>query len=182
MAAPPFLKSNRVEDIRSVLAQLYRTLGLSSASSVVSPTSGTSVMETYVLPTGTAKKGDNGTLGAGDAGNTAVCEKVDTTTVAFGATSPVAAFTRPANSVVTMVEVDVDTAFDGTAPSLSVGIAGSTAKYMPATALDLKTADIFEYTPGLPAEAASEDIIITFNGDSSTQGSARVQVYYAIPG
>lgn len=70
MAAPPFLKSNRVEDIRSVLAQLYRTLGLSSASSVASPTSGTSATETYVLPTGTAKKGDKGDNG--DPGKNAV--------------------------------------------------------------------------------------------------------------
>ena len=125
---------------------------------------------------------DNGTLGAVDAGNTTVCEKVDSTAVTFGSSSPIAAFTRPANSVVTRVEVAVDTAFNGTAPALSVGIAGNTAKYMPATALDLKTADVFEYVPGLAAEAASEDIIITFSGDSSTQGSARVQVFYAIPG
>lgn len=115
------------------------------------------------------------------AGSTSQCVASDTTSVAFGASSPVTCFTLPANAVVEKVHVVVDTAFNGTAPSLSVGISGSTSKYMPATALDLKTAGLYEWHPALTADGTTNAIIATYSADSSSAGAARVIVYYSIP-
>src|SRR5690348_7384886 len=64
---------------------------------------------------------------------------VESTALAFGSTSPVAMFTLPANAVVLKCKVVVDTPFDGT-PSLSVGVSGTTSKYMGSTQVDLTAA------------------------------------------
>lgn len=107
---------------------------------------------------------------------------VDTTTVGFGSSSPVAMFTKPANAVVLFEKVVIDTPFDGT-PTLSIGITGTTSKYMPSTAVDLTAAaaTIFDYEPGLPAEAGTEAMIATFAGGGATVGSARILTAYVIP-
>lgn len=108
---------------------------------------------------------------------------VDTTTLAFGASSPLAMFTLPANAVVLKVEAIIDTAFNGTAPTASVGITGTTSKYMGSTQIDLKAVagTAFEVTPALPSVGTTEALIITYAADSSSAGSARFLVYYAIP-
>lgn len=67
MAAPPFLKSNRVEDIRDALNQLYRMLS-DAKTGTASATSANirSVVESYVLQNANAaqgKKGDPGKPG-----------------------------------------------------------------------------------------------------------------------
>lgn len=108
---------------------------------------------------------------------------VDTTSLAFGDTSPVDMFTRPANAIVLSVTVVVDTPFDGT-PSLSIGITGQTSKYMPTTAVDLTAAaaTTFEYTPGLPSVGSTEAMIATYSQGSASVGAARILVAYVIPG
>jgi hypothetical protein len=125
----------------------------------------------------------DGNLSWAAAGNTAMCATVDTTTVAFGASSPVTMFTLPANAVIDEVEVVIDTAFNGTAPQLSVGIVGTTAKYMGATGNDLKAAAGTRYVshPNEPAVGTTEAIIATYAADSSSAGSARVLVTYSVP-
>lgn len=107
---------------------------------------------------------------------------VDTTSLAFGSSSPVAMFTKPANAVVESVKVVVDTAFNGT-PSMSVGISGSTSKYMASTQVDLTAAagTVFEVDPGLVAEVGTEAMIITYSAGSASAGAARVLVAYVIP-
>ena len=107
---------------------------------------------------------------------------VDSTTIAFGATSPVAMFSKPANAVILWEKVVIDTPFNGT-PSLSVGIAGTTSKYLPSTAVDLTAAagTVFDYEPGLPAEAGVEALIATYSAGGASAGSARVLVCYVIP-
>jgi hypothetical protein len=115
------------------------------------------------------------------AGSTSHLMAVDVTALAFGSTSPVTAFTLPANAVVHLVEVIVDTAFNGTAPTMSVGISGTTSKYMPATAVDLKTTGSYEYRANLIADGGTNAIIITYAADSSSAGAARVMVRYSIP-
>lgn len=107
---------------------------------------------------------------------------VDTTTLAFGATSPLALFTLPANAVVLLVEVIVDTAFNGT-PTLSIGIAGTTSKYMPSTAIDLTAAatTIFEWKPGLTAAGGTENLIATYAAGGASAGSARIIIHHAQP-
>lgn len=108
--------------------------------------------------------------------------KVDTTTIAFGSTSPVAMFNNPAGGVVRSVSVTIDTAFNG-APSLSVGIAGTVSKYMPATAVDLTAAagTVFQFTPGTAAAGGVEAIIATYAAGAASAGAARVEVEYVIP-
>lgn len=106
----------------------------------------------------------------------------DTTAIAFGSASPVAMFNLPANAVVKLLSVVIDTAFDG-APSLSVGIAGTLSKYLAATQVDLTAAagTVFEVNPGQGADAAVEALIATYAAGGATVGAARILVDYVIP-
>lgn len=107
----------------------------------------------------------------------------DTTTLAFGSTSPLALFTLPANAVVEAVRVIVDTAFNGT-PSLSIGISGTTSKYLSSTQVDLTDvagAKIYEVYPGKSPVGTTEALIATYAAGSATAGSARIEVDYVIP-
>lgn len=107
---------------------------------------------------------------------------VDTTTVAFGSTSPIAMYTAPANAVHTMFQVIVDTTFNGT-PTLSIGVTGTTSKYVASTQVDLKAAagTIFEVCPGVAANGSTENVIATYSAGGASAGSARILAYYAIP-
>lgn len=104
----------------------------------------------------------------------------ETTSLAFGASSPVTMFTQSATAVIDRIQVVIDTAFDG-APSASVGIVGTTSKYMSATDLDLTAAaeTVFEVHPGKPAPGGSENLIITYSAGGASAGAARFLVYYA---
>lgn len=113
--------------------------------------------------------------------NTTASIMVETTTVAFGSSSPITQFTLPANAIVENVLVMVDTAFNGTNPSLTVGISGTTSKYMGSGDSDLTTQGVYEVTPGLAADVSTEALIITYAAGTSTAGSARVEVHYTIP-
>lgn len=155
------------------------------------PTSGMTAAVTLTLP---ADAGTNGyvlqTDGAGNLSWVAqssppsVTSKitVDTTTLAFGASSPVSMFTLPANAVVLKVAVIIDTVFDGT-PSLQIGISGTTDKYMTSSSVDLTSGagDRWESNPNNAAVGTTEAIIATYSAGSATQGSARLLVEYSIP-
>jgi hypothetical protein len=108
--------------------------------------------------------------------------KNDTTTIAFGTTSPATMFTMPANAEIDFIDVIVDTAFDGT-PTLSVGITGTTSKYMPTSAVDLTaTAKTrFRYHPNEAASGSTVALIATYSAGSATVGAAHIIVYYSIP-
>ncbi|WP_313033414.1 hypothetical protein [Stenotrophomonas acidaminiphila] len=108
---------------------------------------------------------------------------IDTTSIAFGASSPVAMFTLPASAIVERVQVIVDEPFNG-APSLSVGVAGATSKYLGSTQVDLRAGagTVFEVTPGLEAVGTTEALIASYAAGGASQGEARVLVTYAIPG
>ena len=108
----------------------------------------------------------------------------DTTALAFGSTSPVTNFTLPANAVVQEVKVVIDTPFTGgTGASASVGIAGTTAKYMGSGSLDLTAAagTSFSVDPNQIPVASAESIITTYTSGSATAGAARVLTTYVIP-
>lgn len=124
----------------------------------------------------------SGALSWVSAASTADKRSVDTTTLAFGATSPVAMFTLPANAVVETVRVIVDTAFNG-APTMSVGITGTTSKYMGSGDVDLKgtAKDRYETHPGETASGGTEALIITYAAGGASAGSARVEVEYVVP-
>lgn len=116
------------------------------------------------------------------AGSTEACETVDTTSLAHGSSSPVSMFTLPATAVVTKIQLIIDTAFNGT-PSASIGIAGTTSKYMASTQIDLTATagTIFEVHPGLAAAGSTEDLIITYSAGGASAGAARALVFYSIP-
>lgn len=113
-------------------------------------------------------------------GGTADKITTDTTTIAFGSASPVAMFTLPANALVISVQVFVDTAFDGTA-QLSVGITGTTSKYMSTNENDLTEIATFEVEPNVVPVGTTENLIITYTAGGATIGAGRVVVQYAVP-
>jgi hypothetical protein len=123
----------------------------------------------------------NGVLSFISAANTALCLKLDTTSLAFGSASPVAMFSTGAADIVDEVAVIVDTPFNGT-PSLSIGVTGTTSKYMGATQVDLTAAGTttFKVSPGLTAQGV-EALIATYSAGGASAGAARIIVKYATP-
>lgn len=152
------------------------------------PSSGMSAAVTLTFPPNDGSPGQalvtdgSGVLTFEDAASTASSDKVDTTDLAFGDSSPVAMFTLPAGAIIEKIQVVIDTAFDGT-PSASVGIAGTVSKYLAATDIDLTMAagTVFEVHPGVTAPGGTEALIITYAAGGATAGAARFLVFYAIP-
>lgn len=151
------------------------------------PTSGMTAAVVLTLPVddGTANQviqtDGAGVLSFASAGSTASSEKVDTTNLAFGTSSPLTLFTTGAADVINTVEIIIDTAFDGT-PSVSIGISGTTSKYMGATDVDLAAAagTVFRVHPGKTAQGA-EALIATYSAGGASAGAARIQVYFDTP-
>lgn len=114
------------------------------------------------------------------ASSTSSSLKFDSTTLAFGDSSPVTLFTLPANAVVHLVRIIVDTAFNGT-PTVSVGISGTTSKYSATTQVDINTADVYDITPSSIPVGTSESLIATYSAGGASQGSARILIGYYIP-
>lgn len=108
--------------------------------------------------------------------------RCDTTSLAFGSSSPVTMFNLPAGAVVRLVSITIDTAFNGT-PTVSVGITGTTSKYAPTSAFDLTAAagTVFQYVPGTQAPGAIEAIIATYSAGGASAGAARIEVEWVIP-
>lgn len=151
------------------------------------PTSGMTADITLTFPDNDGTPGQvmstdgSGNLSFVSAGSTASSLKLDTTTIAFGSTSPVSMFTTGASDIIDSIDVIIDTPFDGN-PSLSVGITGTTSKYLSATQVDLTAAAKTTYTvhPGFDAQGA-EALIATYSAGGATDGSARIIVKYATP-
>ena len=152
------------------------------------PASGMTAAVTLTLPTTNGSPGQKiETDGDGNLSFVTVSggtdqAKTDTTTLAFGDSSPVTMFTKEAGSLVKMVRVVIDSAFDGT-PTMSVGIAGTTSKYSATGEVDLNAAagTIFEIVPEDAVEAGTEALIITYSAGGATVGSARVLVDTVVP-
>jgi hypothetical protein len=121
-----------------------------------------------------------GNLSWVDAGNTAPLLKFDTTTIAHDSSSPVTMFTLPANAVVRLVQIIVDSAFDGT-PTLSVGITGTLSKYLATTQVDLNEVGSYEVSPTAIASGTTENLIATYSSGGATVGSCRILVAYHTP-
>lgn len=142
---------------------------------------------TLVLPTTDGSAGQvlqtdgAGTTTWASAGTTSDLVHVDTTTLAFGDSSPKTLFTLPANAVIHLIKIIVDIAFNGTAPTVSIGISGTVSKYVGTGDVDLKTANVYEIDPGAIAAGGTEALIATYSADSSSAGSARIEVYYSNP-
>lgn len=156
------------------------------------PGSGMSEHRTVVLPSGNPAVGqvlqvasyaggvvtlDYLTVAAGS--DKTVC---DTTSLAHNTSSPLTLFTLPANAVITLIQIIIDTAFDG-APTVTIGVTGTTSKYAGATDSDLtaQAGTVFEIVPGQTANGATENLIATYSAASATVGAARILIYYVIP-
>ena len=113
-------------------------------------------------------------------GSTADKMSVDTTSIAFGTASPITLFTTPANAIVHRVQVIIDTTFNGT-PTLTVGVSGTTSKYMTSgqNVLTGTAKDIYESNPG--ETASSETLIATYAAGGASAGAGRILVYYSVP-
>lgn len=155
--------------------------GMTKALTVIFPSAEPStgqalVVSNYDSGTGTITLGYV-TIASGN--EKVVCES---TALAFGSSSPVAMFTKPDGGVILTCVVIVDTSFDGT-PTVSVGVAGTTSKFMSASHVDLTEAagTSFEVSPNQPAGSGTEDLIATYSAGGATAGAARILVYYAIP-
>jgi hypothetical protein len=108
---------------------------------------------------------------------------VDTTSLAFGTASPIAMYTAPANAVEYMFEIIIDTPFSGGTPTLSIGITGTTSKYVSTGQVDLTAAagTIFQVEPGVIPPGTTENVIATYSAGGATAGAARILGYYSVP-
>lgn len=107
---------------------------------------------------------------------------IESTTLSFGDSSPVAMFTLPAGHIILDARVIIDTQFDG-APTLEIGIAGNTNKYMAQADVDLTSVagDVFSAVKGNAAPGSPESIIATYVAGGATVGSARLVVLHGLP-
>lgn len=151
------------------------------------PASGMTAAVTLTLPPDDGSPGQalqtdgSGVLTWASVGSTASCIKIDTTSLAYGTASPVTMFTTGAADVIELIEVVIDTAFNGT-PTASVGISGTTSKYAGAGDIDLTAAagTVFTIHPGIAA-AGAEALIITYAAGGASAGAARFLVHYGTP-
>jgi hypothetical protein len=123
----------------------------------------------------------SGNLSWVSAGDTALADKLNSTSLAFGTASPLALFSTGAGDIIDYIDVVIDTAFDGT-PSLSIGITGTTSKYAGTTDIDLTATagTSFQIHPNKDAQGV-EALIATYSAGSATVGAARIIVHYATP-
>ena len=139
------------------------------------------------LPTGTGSANQvlqtdgTGILSWASAASTTSDWKVHTTTLAFGSNATVQALTLPAGNVINSVIIIVDTAFNGTNPAITVGIVGTTSKYVGANDTLLSTTDRYEIPCSSIADGSDETVNIYYTSGSSSSVSARVLITYAIP-
>lgn len=151
------------------------------------PAAGMSAAVTLTLPVDDGSPSQvlstdgSGNLSFISAASTAACDKKDSTGLAFGTASPVAMFTTGAADVITLIEVVIDTAFNG-APTLSIGITGTTSKYASSTDIDLTqpAGTIIALHPSVAA-AGIENLIATYAAGGASAGAARIIVTYGTP-
>lgn len=151
------------------------------------PSSGMTADVLYTLPVddGTPNQvmatDGSGVLSWVSAASTSAADKCDTTNLAFNSSGTVAMFSTGAADIIDKIQIVVDTAFDGTAPAVSIGISGTVSKYLASTQVDLATVGTYEVNPGKTAQGA-EALIATFTaGGGATAGAARILVYYNTP-
>jgi hypothetical protein len=145
------------------------------------------VTKTFTLPIADGSTGDVlSTDGLGNLSFVAVATganqiKTQSEQILFGTSSPIIIFTPPNNSTISKVIVDVDIAFNGTTPLLSVGISGDTTKYMNSTENKLKKIGSYEVTPNYQEDGTPDQIIITFVSSGSSAGQCQVTIEYSNP-
>lgn len=151
------------------------------------PSSGMTAAVSLTLPVddGTANQvlqtDGSGVLSWASAASTSSNDKLDTTSLAYNSSGTVAMFSTGAADVIEYFEIIVDTAFDGTSPSMSVGVSGTVSKYVASTQVDLTATGKYVVHNNLVAQGV-EALIITFTaGGGAAAGAARVIAHFAQP-
>lgn len=151
------------------------------------PTSGMTADIVLTLPASDGTPGQvlstdgDGNMTWVSAGDTSLADKLNSTSLAFGTSSPLALFSTGIGDIIDHIDVIIDTSFDGT-PSLSIGVSGTASKYAGTTDVDLKATagTAFEIHPNLDAQGV-EALIATYSAGGATVGAARIIVHYATP-
>lgn len=102
--------------------------------------------------------------------------------LAFGSGATVnSTYALPNNAHVTKVQVQVTTAFDGSAPTVSVGYSGQATKFMATTDNNLTVQGVYTKEQYNPQDSGgSQTVLLTYVADSSTAGAATVLVWFVI--
>jgi hypothetical protein len=107
------------------------------------------------------------------------------TYVLSGTTSTVTGVNNiPANAVISQVLVTISTAYVGTAPTLSVGIAGNTSLFVASADVDLTRAgntQSFVSAPGISIGGSAAPLVVTIGGTGLSAGAFAVTALYSNP-
>lgn len=105
-------------------------------------------------------------------------------TVSYNSSSTITATLLPANAFLDHVDVCLDTSFNGTAPTLSVGTAGNNALYMSTSQNNLQgtATDIYTTHPNQLPSGSTTQVNIYYTASTASVGSCRVIIWYTIPG
>lgn len=125
----------------------------------------------------------SGNLSFVSAGTTAHLMATNSTDIVFGSGTPVTLFTLPDGAVIHQVDIIIDTPWTTGAANITVGIAGTTSKYMAATENDLYAAakTVFSVHPGIVPPGGTEALIATYAASTANAGAGRIIVHYSIP-
>lgn len=125
----------------------------------------------------------NGVLSWASAGTTAHLIATNSTEIVFGSATPLALFTLPDGAVIHQVDVIIDTPWTTGSAQVTIGVAGTTSKYMAATENDLYAAarTVFSVHPGYVPPGGTEALIATYSASTSDAGAGRIIVHYSVP-
>jgi hypothetical protein len=103
-------------------------------------------------------------------------------TFTYSSNSTISLITLPGSATVDKVTVIVDTAFNGSSPGATVGrsFGGTGLEYVSTGDVDLKTVDRYDLPCQIAPTGNTFDIVINYTASSSTAGSARVLITYAV--
>jgi hypothetical protein len=100
-------------------------------------------------------------------------------TLAFGSAASNNWFTLPANGVLMALEFLLIASWNGTSPTVAVGISGNSTKYLSTSDVNLKASpDLFLFRHSNAAPGSSESIIVAYTQSSASTGSARILARY----
>lgn len=87
--------------------------------------------------------------------------------------------TIPTDSIVSRIRVKVETAWDGTAPTVIGGVSADTDLLFAASSVDLKTPGLYIVDTFVETSGDTQ-FILTMNNDGSTVGAAKVLLEYCL--
>jgi len=123
------------------------------------------------------------TLGYADVATGSNQIKAQSEIVGHGTSSPAAVFTPPANAQFVEAIIDVTEAWNGTGANLTVGVAGSTSRYVGTTDLDLTIVQTYRKTLTYTEDGTPDTVNIYITpGSGASTGAAKVTILYANPG